>query len=260
MRNEDYFDAIERGDVKRLEELVATEPELLRATKQLNCTGLHSAIYAKQPGVARSLVDAGIDIEAVTKEGRSALHDSIEFGNPEVTELLLQRGAHLDICSAAILGRLERLRELLDRDKKLANNRSTGLSPLGWASYGNQVETARELIRCGARMDDGELLCAASVGHVEVGRLLIDHGADPKAIFEGNGCNALHTAAAMRYTSDSRRFIEMLLQAGAEIDARTTGGKTAFEIAEEAAESREPGSGDKRYREVAALLRGASTQ
>ena len=76
----------------------------------------------------------------------------------------------------------------------LASSASTG-SPLGWAAFGNQVETATELILRGARMDDGELLCAALVGHVEVGRLLIAHGADPNELFTEAGGNALHAAA-----------------------------------------------------------------
>ena len=81
-------------------------------------------------------------------------------------------------------------------------------------------------------MDDGELLCAASVGHVEVGRLLIENGADPNEIIEKACGNALHAAAAMRYTSDARRFIEMLLAHGADLEAHTSDGRTALQIAE----------------------------
>ena len=42
-------------------------------------------------------------------------------------------------------------------------------------------------------MDDGELLCASSVGHVEVGRVLIRHGADP-TIPTSQGKTALQVA------------------------------------------------------------------
>jgi ankyrin repeat protein len=211
--------------------------------------------------VARALVEAGVDLEARTSEGRTALHDSIEHGAVEIMQLLLDAGAEVDICSAAILGRLDRLRRLLDADPELANDRSTGLSPLGWASFGNRVDTARELIERGARMDDGELLCAASVGHVEVGRLLIEHGARPDDRFPGNGLNALHAAAAMRYTHDSRAFVRMLLDAGADVEVRSGDGRTAQEIAAALARrQRESASATdehhrKRYAEVAALLR-----
>lgn len=270
-----YFDAIRRGDVDRVRRLVKERPELLEQRtapahapeQQLECTGLHAAVYAGRPEIARVLVDAGIDIEARTKEGRTALHDSIEFGVTEVTDLLLDRGALVDICSAAILGRIDRVRELLGRDPAQANDRSTGLSPLGWASFGNQVDTARELIDRGARMDDGELLCAASVGHVEVGRFLIENGADPNEIFSDAGGGAVHAAASMRYTHDSRLFLEMLLDSGADVDLRTTDGRTALQIAENGARRQEqelqqnPEAQRKNYEEVAALLRkrGAGT-
>ena len=270
MSEQSYFTAIERGDTASLRELLEHQPRLLEARtspagvsdQQMDCSGLHMAIYARQPEVARMLIDAGIDIKTRTTGGRTALHDSIEFGCTDVTRLLLERGAEVDICTAAILGRLERVRELLDRDPQLANDRSTGLSPLGWAAFGNQVETAEELIDHGARMDDGELLCAASVGHVEVGQLLIERGVDPDEIRSDAGGNALHAAAAMKYAHDSRPFIEMLLEAGADRNARTTDGRTALQIAEEKADrqsrdlANKPSVHPKRFEEVTRLLRG----
>jgi ankyrin repeat protein len=274
MEPEAYFEAIRSGNVERLRELVAERPELLEARtnpdyapeRQVSCTGLHVAVYARQPDAARVLVDSGIEIEARTAEGRTALHDSIEFGVQEITDLLIDRGAEVDICSAAILGRLERLRELLDRNPELANDRSTGLSPLGWASFGNQVDTATELIARGARLDDGELLCAASVGHVEVGRLLIEKGAKIDELFSEACGNALHAAVGMRYTGDSRDFIRMLLDAGADINAKTTDGRTALQLAEDKAREQEealakdPKIWRKQFEAVAELLRSRGAE
>jgi ankyrin repeat protein len=235
-----YFAAIREGQVDALRELVTREPALLGATtgpdyapeRPLGCTGLHVAVHADRPDAAEVLLEAGADVEARTTEGRTPLHDSIELGRVEITRKLLERGAVIDVCSAAILGRVERLRELIDADPELVNDRSTQLSPLGWASFGNQVETARMLIERGARIDDGELLCAASVGHVEVGSLLIAHGADPEEVLEDAGGNALHAAAAMKYTFDSTRFIQLLIDRGVDVNARTRDGRTALAIAE----------------------------
>ncbi|MFQ5678578.1 MAG: ankyrin repeat domain-containing protein [Gemmatimonadota bacterium] len=169
-------------------------------------------------------------------------------------------GAEVDICAAAILGRIQRIRELLDADPALVNDRSTNLSPLGWASFGNQVEVATELLARGARLDDGELLCAASVGHVEVAGVLLRHGADPNEIHPESGCNALHAAAGMRYSRDSSDFVSMLLAAGADPRIRSARGRTARQIAEEGArrqrersEEKDPDSG-KNYGGVARLL------
>ncbi len=82
----DYFGAIERGDVVGLRRLIERSPTLLEARtnpsyapdRSLRCTGLHAAIYARRSDVAQILIEAGIDIEAKTAEGRTALHDSIE--------------------------------------------------------------------------------------------------------------------------------------------------------------------------------------
>jgi len=240
MSDEAYFEAIRGGDGKRLRELIEREPKLLQATtgpdratgREMRCTGLHVAICAEQTEAARALIEAGVDLEARTLEGRTALHDSIEFGQTRITELLLDDGAELDICSAAILGKLDRVRELLDGDPTLVDDRTTHLSPLGWASYGNQVETAGLLIERGAGMNDGELLCAASVGHAEVGRLLIEKGADPDVIDESAGGNALHAAASMKYTFDSTRFIQMLLDHGVDVNTPTRDGRTGLQLAE----------------------------
>ena len=116
---------------------------------------------------------------------------------------------------------------------------------------------------CPALWSSGRLPWKPSdtVGHVEAGRLLIEQGADPNHIVGDAGGNALHAAASMRYTDDARRFIEMLLEAGADVNARTAKGKTALALAaagarkQEAEPAADPGARRKRFSEVAELLR-----
>ncbi len=261
---ENYFDAIHHGETLRLKQLLTANPGLIDQTaspadaaiRDNGGTGLHAAVHANQPEIARILLDAGVDINARTREGRTALHDSIEFGRGDIQKLLLDHGAEVDINAAAILGKVDLVRAFLDHDPELANDFTTELSPLGWAAFGNQVPAARLLLERGARMDDGELLCAASVGHVEVGKLLLEHGANPDTIDPVAGGNALHAAASMRYTHDARKFVELLLDHGADLTIRTIHGRTAQDIAEMKAEEQEaePTQYPKRYREVASLL------
>jgi ankyrin repeat protein len=186
-----------------------------------------------------ALVEAGVDLEARNDDGRTALHDAIELGRIEIENYLIESGAPVDLCCAAILGKLDLVRELLDRNPGSVNDDSTHISPLAWAAFGNQARVAEELIHRGARIDDGELLCAASAGHVEVGRVLLAAGVDPDALDPRAGGNALHVAAGMRYTADSSNFVALLLEAGADATIRSTGGKTALEIAEEGLEHQE---------------------
>lgn len=267
-----FLDAIRAGDIDRVRSLAATDPEVVHASITQGegpdgiggGTGLHLAVAAGNFDMVRALLDLGADLEARNDDGRTALHDSIEYGKHDIRELLLERGAYVDICAAAILGLLGRVSELLDQEPGLANDRSTNLSPLGWAAFGNQTDTATELISRGARMDDGELLCAALVGHVEVGRLLLERGADPNEIDKNSGGTALHAAASMRYTDDSSAFVSMLLEAGADAGIRSTSGKTALQIAEEGSrrqarrgESGATGEFTRNYDGVAELLRRA---
>lgn len=233
METDRYFEEIASGDATGLRDLLGRDPGLLAARSAPgNGTGLHAAVSADSTEAAATLVEAGIDIEARNDEGRTALHDAIELGRGDILEILLRAGAEVDVCAAAILGHTPRLREILDADPSLANDRTTGLSPLGWAAFGNQLETAEELLERGARMDDGELLCAAAVGHVAVGELLIERGADPDEFHDGPGGNSLHVAVAGPYAQDQRPFVEMLLGRGARTDLRNAKGETALEMAE----------------------------
>lgn len=239
----DFFLAIRRADLAAVHAALAADPALAnaRATSHRFPEGetevwspLHAAIEARSPEIARALVQAGADLEARTErasESRTPLHDSIEMGQPEITELLLAAGAYVDVASAAILGKLERVRELLDEDPALANDLSSGLSPLAWACYGDQCEVARELIERGARLDDCALACAASCGHVGVARVLLECGYDVDYRNGPAASTALHAAAAMRYSCDTAEVVTLLLEAGADVDARMADGRTPLSIA-----------------------------
>ena len=269
----DYFAAIADGDEVVLKACLQASPELAGATHpggdqpaSVGGTGLHLCVLSGNAAMAELLIAAGVDLEVRSGEGRTALHDAIEHGQHEIQEVLLAHGAHVDICAAAILGRTARVEELLDEDPERVNDRSTYLSPLGWAAYGNQVDAARRLLERGARMDDGELLCAASVGHVEVARVLIRENVDINAIHPGAGCAALHAAAVMRYTDDAAPFVDMLLAAGADVNLPTPEGLTALQIAEECARRQDASTAAaeggeaprcKNFAGVIALLRAA---
>lgn len=262
-RSLDFLAAARDGDVARVRALAEASPALLgtRSPEDFadhaleGCSALHLAVHRDDRRLAELLVELGVDLDLRNRMGRTALHDAIEYGS-SLAETLIERGAHVDVCAAAILGRHARLEELLDADPALVDDRSTEISPLCWAAFGDQVESARILIDRGARMDDGELLCAASVDHVDVGRFLIERGASADAIFEPCGRNALHECALMRYACDTRGFARLLLEAGATVDAPAADGRTVLEMAREgkAEQERGGGSGPKEYDGLIALL------
>ena len=138
----------------------------------------------------------------------------------------LAAGRELTIFEAAALGRVERLRELLDADPSLVNAYGDdGFHPVGLASFFGQVEAARLLYERGA--DPNQLsrnehiqtaaihAAAASEGKDEATRyelvkLALEHGADPN-LPQGGGFRAIDAA---RQNGDTR-VEQLLLEHGA---------------------------------------------
>jgi uncharacterized protein len=117
------------------------------------------------------------------------------YGGDRARAEELAAGAELDIDEAASLGRAERVRELLRTDPALATRRSSdGFTPLHYAAF---------------------------FGTAEVAALLLEHGADPRAVAENEmRVQPLHSAAAVKATQTAR----LLLDAGADPNARQEGG------------------------------------
>jgi ankyrin repeat protein len=263
MSRTELIDAVFFDDVPRVLELLAEDASLVDAVADPKLTpdqtagfsALHLAVYRGNAGLVKILVKHGADLNACNEDGRTPLHVALEYNNT-TTHVLLELGANVDVCAAAALGRVDRLRELLDADAALVDDRSTHLSPMGWAAYFCAVPSVEELIARGARLDDGSLLCAASVNCVAVGEILLSHGVDPDSVPPEWGGNALHAAAAMRYTEDSSDFVRFLLDRGADVNLRTLSGRTALEIVEEAARVTEVSERKRQsYGVVAELLR-----
>jgi uncharacterized protein len=106
----------------------------------------------------------------------------------------LAAGRELDVFEASALGRMERLRELLDEDPSLANAwAGDGFQPLGLASFFGRVDAARLLVERGAEVNSASrnpmkvmpLHSAAAAQdpdvRYEIAKLLLEAGADPDA-------------------------------------------------------------------------------
>jgi uncharacterized protein len=124
----------------------------------------------------------------------SELLQAVYRGDTARVEELLAPGPELDVFEAAAVGRTERLRELLDADPSLANAwAEDGFQPLGLASFFGHVEAARLLVERGAEVNSASRnemkvmplhSAAATPDHearYELAELLLEHGADPNA-------------------------------------------------------------------------------
>ena len=86
---------------------------------------------------------------------------------------------------------------------------------LRWLQSGGNV-----LARCREMFDATLLHIAVNAGHANVVSLLLEHGADVNAA-EGYGMTPIMCAAASSHR-DNGRILQMLLDAGAEVNSRTT--------------------------------------
>jgi hypothetical protein len=161
-----------------------------------NCTALGLVATSGPPfvaGVQHDVIEVLLDHGARTDVRGSAgrkkglLHSCLANGQPDAAAYLASRGAPLDLQSAAGLGRLDAVRDLLPR-----------------ASHKNVIDA---------------FLYAAAYGHAPVVDCFIAHGIDVDATltsaWHGVGHTALHVAA-FHGQSDS---VKTLLGRGARIDA-----------------------------------------
>ena len=143
----------------------------------------------------------------------------------------------LDVFDAAALGRVERLRELLDADPSLAGAfAGDGFTPLHLACFSGGAAAARLLVERGAPLDAvarssfaqvPPLGTAAFARQLECARVLLKAGADPNGRGAGGGFTPLHTAAQ----NGDVELVGLLLEHGADPALAADDGLTAADRA-----------------------------
>ena len=103
-----------------------------------------------------------------------------------------------------------------------------GASLLGWCAYYGDVSAMRHLGDLGAELRtlgaDLGLIGAAFHGHWRLCEYLIEQGADPQSTLAESGETALHSALCKFESLPHERVVEVLLAAGAEVNAVTVPG------------------------------------
>jgi ankyrin repeat protein len=171
------------------------------------------------------------------QDGVSPILKALYHGRRDEVDALLASGVELNIFEAAATGQTERVRELADQDPALVNAHAPdGFTPLGLAAFFGHAETVAALLAAGAdvnlasreTMKMSPLGSALAVQRNDIARTLIAAGADVNAKAD-NDVRPLHTAAAR----GNLEAAALLLDHGADINAASKDGKTAFTYAEE---------------------------
>jgi ankyrin repeat protein len=197
--------AIRQRDLPKLKSLLDTAPELLHAGDERGNQPIHWATMTRQLDMMDELLARGADLNARRQDGArliQLINGDYHFRGwrdvpqdwpttpAQVLVHLSARGAYVDICTAASIGDRERVRELLDQDPTLANRVS---------------EYVTYYLGSGAPLKN-----AAARGHIEIVKLLLEHGADPNLREEGVAPHggALYAAVANKHYEIAKLLLE----------------------------------------------------
>lgn len=190
----------------------------LRCFDEENGTPLHYACMEGNVKIVKMLFDAAetqgwvVVQQMVTDEDtekNAALHMAVENRSYDVTNMLIDKGAAVNVTTAnystplhlaAVAGDVEILRLLIDNNARLDALDINQMTPLHRAAAHNQSEVVRFLLKRGANINIHDkdnfspLLLAACNGHAETIETLLSCGANVNDV-DKNDKTALYWAA-----------------------------------------------------------------
>ena len=91
------FGSIEDGDAEEFAECLSQTPECLKEVNKNGWTPLHQAAFSGQLAMLNTLLEKGLDVNAVCKDGDTPVHYAACQGERECVEALAAAGADLTI-------------------------------------------------------------------------------------------------------------------------------------------------------------------
>jgi uncharacterized protein len=150
------------------------------------------------------LLDAGPGLANATDDnGLSAVLIAAYYQEPDIAQLLVQRGAALNLFEACVIGELARVKDWLKQQPELVTAYAPdGFQPLGLAAFFGHADIVEFLLDQGAPVNSPShnamrvmpLHSAIANKRTEIVRLLLDHDADVNAV-QADDFTPLHEAA-----------------------------------------------------------------
>jgi len=122
--NHELFNAVRQVDIVAVEQAIADGANI--NAKSSGLAPLHLATIQGQNRISELLIANGADVNAKSDEGWTPLHDAAKHGHKEIIELLIANGADV-------------------------NAKFDGETPLDWAIFNDETETADLLRKHGGK-------------------------------------------------------------------------------------------------------------
>jgi len=239
--SEDLRTAFENGDTPKILEMLAADPQLLKADMGQGMTPLHYGVYYGYLPVVDYALKNGVDLNLKDKRGLSPVWFSVSGSRPAMLRKLIALGAELSVKNAegddllfraARAGNTEVFGILLDHGFKAEAKNSWGVTPLYYALNADAVDIVKLLVEKGvdlkAPLAAGLTLLQHAVLSGKAGAIhyLLDNGFDINAKNQA-GATALFLAVDFGNRDGARA----LAMRGADINAADSNGQTPLLLA-----------------------------
>ncbi len=255
--------AVRHDRVDTVKALVAAGADV-RATNRYGVSPLSLACTNGNAAIVSLLLEAGADANTSIRGGETPLMTAARTGNVEAVRALVARGADVNarlsqgqtaLMWAATEGHTPVVETLLAAKADFRTALESGFTPILFAARGGHTAIVHALIKAGIDVNEGTqpakanprgprkgttpLIMAITNGHFELAALLLELGANPKEM--GSGYTPLHVLTWVRKpdsgedenglpqpegsgTVSNEQLIRKLVGAGADVNARLTGG------------------------------------
>ena len=197
---------------------------------------LFDAIKAGKVDEVRQLIQQNPSLKTARDgSGASAVLVAAYNMKPDVVNALLELGAPVDIFEASVLGKVDRIDEILKSNPaRVTEYAPDGFTPVALASFFGQPAAVKALIAGGADVNAhaknalkvAALHAAVAGRNMEVIKAVLAAGADVNAQQQA-GFRPMHEAGA----NANRALAELLLAHGADPTLAADDGKTAIDFA-----------------------------